>query len=57
MLAERLVGDITMVRCFFFVNIGEDIEGTLVGKTDGHTLTIRKSRVDLGTGVIPEYLI
>ena len=57
MLAERLVGDITMVRCFFFVNVGENTEVTLVGKTDGHTLEIRRSCVDLGKGVIPEYLI
>ena len=55
-LAERLARDVAIVRCFFFVNIGESIEGTLVGKTNGHTLAIRKSRVDLGTGVIPEYL-
>ena len=55
-LAERLVGDVAVVRCFFFVNIGENIKGTLVGETDGHTLAVRKSRVDLGTGVIPEYL-
>ena len=56
-LAERLVRDITIVRCFFFVNVGENIEGTLVGKTEGHTLAVRKSRVDLGKGIIPEYLM
>ena len=56
-LAERLVRDVAIVRCFFFVNIGENIEGTLVGKTDGHTLAVRKSRVDLGKGIIPEYLM
>ena len=55
-LAERLARDVAIVRCFFFVNIGEGIEGTLVGKTDGHTLAVRKSRVDLGKGIIPEYL-
>ena len=55
-LAERLVRDVTIVRCLIFVNIGENIEGILVGETDGHTLTVRKSRVDLGKGIIPEYL-
>ena len=55
-LAERLTRDVAIVRCFFFVNIGEKIEGALVGKTDGHTLAVRKSHVDLGTGVILGYL-
>ena len=55
-LAKRLVGDVAIVRCFFFVNVGENIEGTLVWKTDDHTLEIKNSHVDLGTGVILEYL-
>ena len=30
LLAEKLAGDVTMVRCFLFASLGEDVEGTLV---------------------------
>ena len=56
LLAERLAGDILIVRCFLFANLGKDEDCSMVVDEEGHNMEIRKSHVDLGTGVIPEYL-
>ena len=56
LLAERLAGDILIVRCFLFANLGKDEDCSMVADEEGHNMEIRKSHVDLGTGVIPEYL-
>ena len=56
LLAERLAGDIMIVRCFLFVNIGEDEDCSMIADEGKWQLKIRKSHVDLGTGVILEYL-
>ena len=56
LLAERLAGDVVIVRCFLFANIGGDEDCSMVADKEGHNLEIRKSHMDLGTGVIPEYL-
>ena len=55
-LAERLTRDVTIVRCLIFVNLGKDKDCPIVADKEGHNLKIRKSHVDLGTGVILEYL-
>ena len=56
LLAERLAGDVVIVKCFFFVNIGKDEDCSMVADKEEHNLEIRKSRVDLGTGLLEEYL-
>ena len=56
LLAERLAGDVVIVRCFLFANIGGDEDCSMVTDEGKWRLEVRKSRVDLGTGVIPEYL-
>ena len=38
------------------VSIGEKKDYLMVADKEGHNLKIRKSHVDLGTRVIPEYL-
>ena len=55
LLAERLAGDVTMVRCFLFANIGKE-DCSMVTDKKSHKLEIRKSRVNLGTGLLEEYL-
>lgn len=56
LLAERLAGDIMIVRCFIFVNIGRSEDCSMVADEGKWKLEVRRSCVDLGTGVIPEYL-
>ena len=56
LLAERLADDVTVVKCFLFANIGKEEDCSMVADKEEHDLKIRKSHVDLGTGVILEYL-
>ena len=55
LLAERLADDVVIVRCFLFANIGKE-DCSMVADKEGHDLKIRKSHVDLGTGLLEEYL-
>ena len=56
LLAERLTGDVTVVRCFIFVNIGKK-DCPMVADEGKWQLKIRKSHVDLGTGLLEEWLM
>ena len=56
LLAERLSGDVTLVKCFIFVNIGKEEDCSMVADEGNYNLKIKRSHVDLGTGIIPEYL-
>ena len=56
LLAERLTGDVTVLSCFFFINIGWDEDCSMVADKENHNLEIRRSHVDLGTGLLEEYL-
>ena len=56
LLAERLAGDVTMVRCFLFVNLGTKTDIVIVKMAGSHKLQIKKSIVNLGTGLLEQYL-
>ena len=56
LLAERLSGDVMMVQCFLFVNLGKEKDGDIVTEKGDYQMQIRKSYVDLGTGIIAGYL-
>ena len=43
--------------CFIFVNIGWDMDCSMVADEGEWKLEVKNSHVDLGTGIIPEYLI
>ena len=56
LLAERLAGDVVIARCFLFANIGRDDNCSMVADKGKWHLEVRKSHVDLGTGITLKYL-